>query len=122
MGGAYSTFMYPDVTPDYSKPPTFDPLYGFENGRKPRKALITAEEMEVAQIKPDQRDYCAHHLIDFYKCRREKFPWVHGCKHDLHVWNECQFEDYVLRMKEYERERRLKERAKRKAAKDGEEM
>ena len=30
----------PAIAPDYLNPPTFDPLIGFPNGRKPRGRLI----------------------------------------------------------------------------------
>merc|ERR1711976_749523 len=70
--------------------------------------------MSAAGLTEEQRDYCAHHLIDFYKCRRDKFPWVAGCKDIKHHWDTCQYNDFVLRMKEYEREKRLLKRAKRK--------
>jgi len=74
----------------------------------------TVEDMEAAGLNELERDYCSHHLIDFMKCRQQKFPFIAVCKHEKHVWESCQYEDWVLRMKEYERERRLLERAKRK--------
>lgn len=37
MGHMYSAYVKsPDTTPDYRNSPTFDPNYGFENGRKLR--------------------------------------------------------------------------------------
>lgn len=37
MGNWYSTYIgNPAGMPDYHKPPTFDPMYGFPNGRKER--------------------------------------------------------------------------------------
>ena len=56
---------------------------------------LTAEQMEAALIDPMFRDYCAHLLVDFYKCRREHFPWVIACKPEKHQWDECQAEEYV---------------------------
>jgi NADH dehydrogenase (ubiquinone) 1 beta subcomplex subunit 7 len=113
MGNMYTAYISsPDTAPDIKAGPTFDPLYGFENGRKERHMKVTEEEMEAAGIEPEHRDYCAHFLIEFRKCRQEHFPWVVACKPQLHNWDNCQYEDFVLRMKEYERERRLLERAK----------
>merc|ERR1711893_155628 len=63
--------------------------------------------MRAAGLQDEQRDYCAHLLIDFYKCRKENFPWVVACKGVKHEWDNCQYQDFVLRMKEYEREKRL---------------
>jgi len=111
----YATYIKsPDTMPNFRAGPTFDPLYGFPQGRHERKMVATEEEMEAAGLPAEERDYCAHHLIDFMKCRKEKFPWVVSCKHEKHIYEECQYNDYVLRMKEYEREKRLLERRKRK--------
>ncbi|CAD5125239.1 DgyrCDS13481 [Dimorphilus gyrociliatus] len=120
MGHMYSAYVKsPDTAPDYNKPPTFEANYGFENGREVRKNYATKEELQAANIKPHFRDYCAHLLLPFYKCRNDNWPWVVNCKPELHAWEHCQYEDFVLRMKEYERERRLLERAKRKRAREG---
>ena len=54
---------------------------------------VTEEEMEAAGLDLDQRDYCAHHLIDFLKCSRENFPFGVVCKHLKHEWNNCQAEE-----------------------------
>jgi len=120
MGHMYSAYLTsPDTTPKYEEDPTFDPNYGFPHGRKERKMIATVEEMESASLSADQRDYCAHVLIDLFKCRQQKFPWVVACKHQKHLYEECQHNDWVLRMKEYERERRLLERQKRKRIAEG---
>jgi len=120
MGHMYSAYIKsPDTAPKYLEDPTFDPVYGFPHGRKERKMQATVEEMEAAGLAADQRDYCAHKLIELYKCRQQKFPWVVACKHQRHVYEECQYDDWVLRMKEYEREKRLLERRKRKMIAEG---
>jgi len=115
MGHVYSTYIgSPETSPNFREQATFDANYGFENGRKERVMVATEQEMDAAGLKPEQRDYCAHTLIDFYKCKRDVFPFVSRCGPEKHAFDHCQYEDYVLRMKEYERERRLLERAKRK--------
>jgi len=115
MGHYYSAYIgSPDTAPNPFKEPTYDPLYGFPNGRKERQMVATEAEMEAAGLTAEERDYCAHKLIDFMKCRKQKFPYAASCKHERHVWEQCQYEDFVLRMKEHERERRLMVRSKKK--------
>ncbi|XP_071545254.1 NADH dehydrogenase [ubiquinone] 1 beta subcomplex subunit 7 [Panulirus ornatus] len=122
MGQVYTQFLgEPAVQPDFTKGPTFDPLYGFPEGRKERQMLATPEEMESAQLPLKSRDYCAHLAIQSRACRQRVWPLVYKCGHEKHAYLNCQYEDYVMRMKEYERERRLLERAKRKAAKAAQE-
>ncbi|XP_020634179.1 NADH dehydrogenase [ubiquinone] 1 beta subcomplex subunit 7 [Pogona vitticeps] len=105
-------FLCPEEEPDPSTIPSFDPMYGFPE-RKERVMLATWQQMVDAQIPLEQRDYCAHYLIQYMKCRRDKFPNIFGCKHEKHDWDYCEYQDYVMRMKEYERERRLLVRKKR---------
>ncbi|XP_055678264.1 NADH dehydrogenase [ubiquinone] 1 beta subcomplex subunit 7 [Lutzomyia longipalpis] len=103
----------PDTTPNPNNDPSFDPNLGFKNGRKERVMVATAAEMESAKLTAEERDYCAHVLLNYRACRREEWPWVYRCHHEKHAYLTCEYEDYVLRMKEYERERRLLERKKR---------
>jgi len=87
-----------------------DPLLGFENGRKTREMTATQEEMESAKIPMSHRDYCAGALLKYLGCRADEFPMVYKCHHQKHDYMNCQFEDYVIRMKEFEREKRIKAR------------
>ncbi|KAM7140926.1 NADH dehydrogenase [ubiquinone] 1 beta subcomplex subunit 7 [Molossus nigricans] len=98
--------------PDPLRMPTFPPDYGFP-GRKEREMVATQQEMNDAQLVVQQRDYCAHHLIRLLKCKRDSFPNFLACKHERHDWEYCEHLDYVMRMKEFERERRLLQRKKR---------
>ncbi|XP_068205824.1 NADH dehydrogenase [ubiquinone] 1 beta subcomplex subunit 7 isoform X2 [Palaemon carinicauda] len=82
-----------------------------------RVMIATKEEMDSAKIPLENRDYCAHILIKHMACRDKVWPLTYKCAHEKHEYLNCQYDDYVLRMKEHERERRLLERAKRKAAK-----
>ncbi|XP_044265168.1 NADH dehydrogenase [ubiquinone] 1 beta subcomplex subunit 7 [Tribolium madens] len=106
----FNLYFHPEVTPGPNEKPTFDPLLGFENGRKERVMLATEEEMRSAKIPPEHRDYCAHHLLKYLSCRKDNWPWAVNCEHEKHVYSHCKYEDYVIRMKEYERERRLRVR------------
>ena len=54
---------------------------------------VSEEEMISAAVPIDKRDYCAHHYINFMKCRKEKYPWVAGCKHELHLYDDCEFQE-----------------------------
>ncbi|XP_012288488.1 NADH dehydrogenase [ubiquinone] 1 beta subcomplex subunit 7 [Orussus abietinus] len=104
----------PDTTPDSKVAPQFDSNIGFPKGRKTRVMIATEEEMEAARIPKNSRDYCAHKYLELETCRVKVAPFFHKCHHERHSLEECEFDDYVLRMKEYERERRLLKRQKRK--------
>uniref|UniRef100_A0A0B7A071 NADH dehydrogenase [ubiquinone] 1 beta subcomplex subunit 7 n=1 Tax=Arion vulgaris TaxID=1028688 RepID=A0A0B7A071_9EUPU len=120
MGNVWYTYVsHPDTAPDFRSPPTFDPLYGFPNGRQERKIKATREELDKANIPLNRRDYCVDHFLALTKCRQEYITKLSSpCSHYLHEWEHCLFEDTTLRVKEWERERRLKERAKRKAERE----
>ncbi|KAG9462641.1 hypothetical protein GDO78_013661 [Eleutherodactylus coqui] len=77
-----------------------------------RVMVATKQQMDLAQLTWKQRDYCAHHLIMFKKCKRDMWPNIFACNHERHEWELCEHEDYIQRMKQYERERRLLERQK----------
>ena len=116
--------LHADVAPDYKNPSKFDPLTGFQNGRKERVMVATQEEMDAARLPLEKRDYCAHLYLDWLRCRDNVDPWFGyftKCKHLKHVYENCQFDDFVLRMKEYEREKRLLKREKRIGAKQSKE-
>lgn len=100
------------MEPDPLHMPSFPPDYGFPE-RKERVMVATQQEMSDAQLTLQQRDYCAHHLIRLLKCKRDSFPNFLACRHEQHAWDHCEHLDYVQRMKEYERERRLLLRKKR---------
>ncbi|XP_035223110.1 NADH dehydrogenase [ubiquinone] 1 beta subcomplex subunit 7-like [Stegodyphus dumicola] len=70
--------------------------------------------MESAAIPPALRDYCVDKYLVFLGCRREHFPLVYKCHHELHDYHTCEYEDHVIRMKEHERERRLNKLAEKK--------
>ncbi|CAO2611111.1 NADH dehydrogenase [ubiquinone] 1 beta subcomplex subunit 7 [Lemmus lemmus] len=104
------------VEPDPLQMPSFPPDYGFPE-RKERVMVATQQEMNDAQLTLQQRDYCAHYLIRLLKCKRDSFPNFLACKHEQHDWDYCEHLDYVKRMKEFERERRLLQRKKRRELK-----
>ncbi|KHJ94770.1 NADH-ubiquinone oxidoreductase B18 subunit [Oesophagostomum dentatum] len=78
---------------------------------------VTWEEMDQYNLKPGQRDYCAHLLIPLMKCQRDNAPFAgHMCDTERNAWDKCEYEDYIMRIKEFERERRLLMRKQRKEA------
>ena len=77
--------------------------------------IATQAEMDSAKLTPKFRDYCAHKWIDYRACLKNNRPFYWRCRHERHSYGECVFEDSVLRMKEWEREKRLREREMRNA-------
>lgn len=55
--------------------------------------IATEAEMESAKLEPNERDYCAHKLIEYRGCRRDNFPWVVKCHHEKHAYLNCQHEE-----------------------------
>lgn len=52
--------------------------------------VATQQEMMDAQLTLQQRDYCAHYLIQLLKCKRDNFPNFLACKHEQHDWDYCE--------------------------------
>ncbi|KAH9504138.1 Elongation of very long chain fatty acids protein 1, partial [Bulinus truncatus] len=95
----YAYVSHPDTTPDYNKPPTFDPLIGFPNGRKERCVKATREELDKANIPLDKRDYCVDYFLALVKCRHDHYPRTQKhCSHELHAWETCEKDEtYFLK-------------------------
>merc|ERR1711997_949215 len=72
--------------------------------------------MIKAMVPLKYRDYCAPHYINYQKCARTRpmVDFFNQCGGEKHEWEHCQYEDFILRQKEYERERRLLQRERRK--------
>jgi len=113
----------PEVTPRQDSKPTFDPLLGFPNGRKPREMTVTEAEMDAVQLQPGERNYCAEYHIAAKVCYW-KYPWAlnYKCADEKHAVEHCLTDEYLLRMKEWERERRLRIRQKKIDAMSAEEI
>ncbi|XP_052862378.1 NADH dehydrogenase [ubiquinone] 1 beta subcomplex subunit 7 [Anopheles cruzii] len=111
MGNYVSLYLTnPKGTPVPLTEPSFDPNLGFPHGRKARVMIATEEEMEAAKLPLENRDYCAHKLIQYRACRADVWPWAYKCAHEKHEYLNCEYDDYILRLKEYEREKRLLQR------------
>ncbi|KAK4472252.1 hypothetical protein MN116_003522 [Schistosoma mekongi] len=107
MGHVLATYKDPNSMPDIFKGPIFDQLDGFPEGRKRRSFILTEDEMIASGLRSHERDYCAHILVAFKKCRKEHLFPEFFCSDFKHKYSDCKRDDLVLRMKEYERERRL---------------
>jgi len=103
---------------DATKESQFDPSFGFEGKeRVPRVMVATEAEMVSAKVPHMFRDYCAHLYIAYQGCKKQKAPFFYRCHHEKHEYETCEMEDYVIRMKEFEREERLLKRKQRIEAK-----
>ncbi|XP_032526876.1 NADH dehydrogenase [ubiquinone] 1 beta subcomplex subunit 7-like [Danaus plexippus] len=90
--------------------PTFDAKKGFGYTRAQRKMIAKDDDLISARIPPKFRDYCAHLLLDYQVCRYKNVPLMYKCHKERHSYLNCEHDDYVIRMQEFERERRLRER------------
>jgi len=126
---AWNDYLYApksfNVVPDPRQGPTFDPMLGFPNGRKVRELPVSKEDMENWQIPGKYRNYCAHKYIDVKKCYRQtnlmQRLFLKSCEHPMHDWHSCLNDERILGYKEYEREKRLLARQKRRITKGLEE-
>ena len=55
-------------------------------------------ELQAAKIDLAYRDFCAHLLVPLNECRRANFwlPWT--CKHEKHVYEACEYKEYMKRV------------------------
>jgi len=96
--------------PDNKSPPTFDPLFGFEDRKVKDPPRTTPTEMRNAIVPLQFRDYCVDYYINWIKCKKDYFPGAYMCSEDYHKWNDCLYEEKMDRYREFERERRLLDR------------
>lgn len=107
------TITEPDTTPECNTESTFDPQLGWEGQRKEREPVTwTDEEMEALRIPPWQRDYCAHLIAPLKKCLNQNHPVFGRCTPEKEDYHNCQANEQMYRIKEWERERRLRLRQK----------
>merc|ERR1712156_1050248 len=83
------------------------------------KMFMKCEMRRKMQLSPGHKNYCADLAIKAKVCHYESWPFGFKCNHIRHEVEHCMRDDYTLRMKEYERERRLRQRARRIAASAG---
>lgn len=65
-----------------------------------REMKVTEEELAEAKVPVNLRDYCAHLFIPLVKCRKDNYylPWK--CTKEKHEWDECEFQDYIDRVRQ----------------------
>ncbi|KAF3844108.1 hypothetical protein F7725_016156 [Dissostichus mawsoni] len=73
-----------DTEPDPTKKYEFDPSLALKRGK--REMVATQDQMNLAQLPLEQRDYCAQHLLKLMKCKRDNWPNFLACKHERHDW------------------------------------
>lgn len=55
--------------------------------------VATQQEMDDARLPLKRRDYCAHFLIDYYKCRQDVYPAMYKCNAKKHDYDVCEYEE-----------------------------
>lgn len=110
MGQMFGTFWTRHLDLKMDDSPTFDPKAGFKYTRGKRKIVAQEDHLISARIPPKYRDYCAHLLLYYQTCRYKNVPLFYKCHQERHAYLACEHADYIIRMKEFERERRLRER------------
>ena len=55
--------------------------------------IATEEEMDAAMVRPFERDFCAHLLIELRKCRDRENPLFYRCNHDKHNYLSCKYDE-----------------------------
>ena len=114
MGTTWTHLVHPGTIPFEFEESKFDPMFGFEaTGRKKREIDVSVAEMDSHLMPSDRRDYCVRAFMEYQACFHSWYPNYLPCEHVLHHYGQCLHEDYLIRMKEWERERRLMARAKR---------
>ncbi|CAL7952344.1 unnamed protein product [Xylocopa violacea] len=115
MGNTVQKAFSSDPYPETFGVPQFDAHYGFSGKREERpKIKATKEDMIAVKIEKRFRDYCVDQYIELLRCHQKKYPYVRRCATEQYDYYKCEYDDQVLRMKEYERERRLLIREKEK--------
>jgi hypothetical protein len=56
--------------------------------------VATEEEMNAANLRPHERDYCAHFMIELKACQhREGNLFLYRCHHEKHAMHNCQYDE-----------------------------
>ncbi|GBG34761.1 NADH dehydrogenase ubiquinone 1 beta subcomplex subunit 7 [Hondaea fermentalgiana] len=64
-----------------------------------RELPVDREELRRYQISLANRDFCSHLLIPLEKCRRETAFSMSKCHHQLHAYEQCQYDEYQKSVK-----------------------
>lgn len=55
--------------------------------------IATEEEMQSAKLPLEDRDYCAHKLLQYRACRADVWPFAYKCGHERHEYLHCEYEE-----------------------------
>merc|ERR1712136_206895 len=91
--------------------PKGDPHEGFPEGRKEREPPVSKEVIDAWRVPSIRQNFCVEDYIKFRKCQIREHPMAWNCHRELHHLHHCEQNEKILRMKEFERERRLRLRA-----------
>lgn len=55
--------------------------------------IATTEQLESAKIALEDRDYCAHLLLEYRGCRTRVWPFAYKCHHEKHNYLNCEYDE-----------------------------
>ncbi|GLB42108.1 putative NADH-ubiquinone oxidoreductase B18 subunit (NDUFB7) [Lyophyllum shimeji] len=63
------------------------------------ETMASREEVKANRVPLGWRDHCSALLLPLNVCRKKNYyvPWE--CEHERHIYEKCQYDDYVRRMK-----------------------
>ncbi|KAF9092295.1 hypothetical protein BGX23_004433 [Mortierella sp. AD031] len=82
-----------------SKEHVFKAVVGFITPPPLIRMPATQKEMQDARLPLGYRDFCADLLILLNKCRSETYYLPFKCQDERHIYEKCQYDDYLRRMK-----------------------
>lgn len=108
------TYPFYDGNQTTGIPIGYDQMEGFPEGRKERELPnATKQHLDSMNMDMFDRNFCSDEAIIFKRCQYQNWPMVNWCSRELHHYEHCLQDDFRLRMREFERERRLNARAAR---------
>lgn len=51
------------------------------------------EDLISCRIPPEDRDYCAHILMEYQQCRYKNMPMIYKCAHEKHALLSCEHQE-----------------------------
>lgn len=118
--GILFTHLWKQDQPEAFSPSKYDPQYGFEGReRQELKPDVTLQEMDSAGLDLELRDNCARTHLTFKTCLRYNAPFWFMCKGYYNEVLGCLYDNKIVDMKEFEREKRLNIRERRIREKNG---
>jgi len=82
-----------------------------------REPKIGIEELRKENVAQAYRDFCAHLLVPLNRCRYDNLFLPSRCQHEKHLYEQCVYEDYLLRLEEVKRDKIRKQHEQSSSAK-----